>query len=344
MSLELHASEIDKTSVLHLVKTDLHVHAESTGRLLQEIERRRGWERHDHREIIDRLRRECEPGLGRLLALNQEINARCDELTGLVLNELYEQPDHVEGFLEILMEEEAADGCVLAEIRMGGGWPLFPHFLPCFRAAERRVQERHPRFHAEPIIAWGGTRDPSLIETVARYTLELAGQGIAGIDLYPEYRFWAYERLYALAERAANAGLGVTCHEGEFGPETLWQVLDMPGLTRIGHGTQAYRVPGLLKEIARRGIVVEVALTSNVVTGAVESYEAHPLRRFLDAGVKVTLCADDPILFGTTIGREYAIARALGFSEDELRQFARNGIEASFTSRERKARLLGYLD
>ena len=61
MSLEPHASEIDEAGVQALVKTDLHVHAESTGRLLQEIERRRGWERHDHREIIDRVRRECEP-------------------------------------------------------------------------------------------------------------------------------------------------------------------------------------------------------------------------------------------------------------------------------------------
>jgi len=241
------------------------------------------------------------------------------------------------------MEEEAADGSVLAEIRVGGGWPLFPHFLTCFRAAERRVQARHPRFRAEPIIAWALTRDATLVETVARYTVARAGEGIAGIDLYPEYRFWDYETLSGLARRAVDAGLGVTCHEGEFEPDTFMQMLDLPGLTRIGHGTQAYNVPGLLDELRRRGIVVEVSLTSNVITGAVMSYEDHPIGRFLEAGVKVTLCSDDPVMFDTTIGREYAVAKAIGFSEDDLRQFARNGIEASFTSPERKAELMRYV-
>ena len=58
----------------------------------------------------------------------------------------------------------------------------------------------------------------------------------------------------------------------------------------------------------------------------------------------MTLCSDDPLTFATDIGREYAIASLLGFSEAELRSFARTGIEASFTLRENKAALLDALD
>ena len=43
---------------------------------------------------------------------------------------------------------------------------------------------------------------------------------------------------------------------------------------------------------------------------------------------------------GTTIGREYAIATALGFSLRDLVSFTRNSIQASFTSAKRRRDLL----
>ena len=287
--------------------------------------------------------REMEPGIPRLRELNRLLRELLDERVGCPIDELCEQPDYVEACFEALMEEEAACGSLLAEVRLGGIWVLRPHFLDCFRRAERRVRWRHALFHAEPIIAWA-LDPPDMMDTVVRYTCELAPDGIAGVDLYPEYRRFGYAAIYRMAERAAEAGLGVTCHDGEFEPDTLGQALDIPGLTRLGHATQAYRVPGLLDELARRGIVVEVALTSNVVLGAVESFEAHPLRRFLDAGVRVTLCSDDPVTFATNIGREYALAARLGFSEEELLRMARTGIEASFTAAKNKETLLAALE
>jgi len=57
-----------------------------------------------------------------------------------------------------------------------------------------------------------------------------------------------------------------------------------------------------------------------------------------------TLCSDDPLTFATDIGREYAVASLLGFSEPELRTFARTGIEASFTSEEHKRALRAGLE
>jgi adenosine deaminase len=56
------------------------------------------------------------------------------------------------------------------------------------------------------------------------------------------------------------------------------------------------------------------------------------------AGVLVTIDADDPALFGTTLVDEYReVARSLG--ADAVRRFAANAIDASFASDERKARL-----
>jgi adenosine deaminase len=91
------------------------------------------------------------------------------------------------------------------------------------------------------------------------------------------------------------------------------------------------------------GVTVECCLSCNVVTGAAAAYAAHPIRQFVDAGIPVTLNTDDPVRICTTIGREYAIAAALGFAPPELLAFTRTAFQASFTTAERKTALLGTL-
>jgi hypothetical protein len=70
------------------------------------------------------------------------------------------------------------------------------------------------------------------------------------------------------------------------------------------------------------------------------SYEEHPLRRFVKAGVPDALCTDDPVQVCTKIGREYALAAALGFSEEELLGFTHAAVRASFAPADRHAALL----
>ncbi|MCA1553476.1 MAG: hypothetical protein LC737_03770, partial [Chloroflexi bacterium] len=175
--------------------------------------------------------------------------------------------------------------------------------------------------------------------------LRLARQGLAGIDLLVvPYETEADPALWTLAHqwaaRAVNAGLGITVHVGEFSPANLSAVLSIPGVRRLGHAVYAAMDPRLLEQLAQRQITVECCLSSNVILGAVSSYEAHPIRQFVTAGVPVTLNTDDPVRIWTTIGREYAIAAQLGFSFSELLRFTRNAVQASFTSAERRAALI----
>ena len=156
---------------------------------------------------------------------------------------------------------------------------------------------------------------------------------------------WAIPtEIYPLAEQAAEAGLGVTVHAGEFSTANIEAALGAPGITRIGHGVYAATSPELLQRLADSGVTVECCLTSNVVLGAVPSLEEHPIRKFVDAGVPVTLSSDDPMRLCTTIAGEYKQAAALGFDDSDLLSFTRNGILASFTTDERKSALLGTLE
>ncbi len=146
-----------------------------------------------------------------------------------------------------------------------------------------------------------------------------------------------FAQAYAMA---SEAGLGCTIHAGEWaGPESVWAALELP-ITRISHGVRSVEDPELVDELAARGIVLESCPTSNVVLGVYPSYEAHPLPRLRDAGVRLTLGSDDPPYFGASVAGEYRVClERMGFSEADLRQITRTAIDAAFCDDELKTEL-----
>ena len=71
----------------------------------------------------------------------------------------------------------------------------------------------------------------------------------------------------------------------------------------------------------------------------------HPVKSYFDQGVMVTLNTDDPALFGTSLAREYQLAQeTFGFTDEHLRELARNSFEASFLPAEKKLELLSLFD
>jgi adenosine deaminase len=109
---------------------------------------------------------------------------------------------------------------------------------------------------------------------------------------------------------------------------------------RVGHGTRLIEYPSLMNYVADRGIPIEICLTSNVQTRVASSYGAHPLRRYFDEGIKVTLNTDNRLMSATTLTDEYAHAATdLGFTFDELARLAMNGFETAFLPRGQRARL-----
>src|SRR3989304_1527907 len=76
-----------------------------------------------------------------------------------------------------------------------------------------------------------------------------------------------------------------------------------------------------------------------------KDYKSHPLRKFFDAGLKVTLGSDDPSFFNTSIGREYQIAQGhFGFRGAALLHITRNALEEAFVDEATRNKLLAKLD
>jgi adenosine deaminase len=144
---------------------------------------------------------------------------------------------------------------------------------------------------------------------------------------------------------AAASGLGCTVHAGEHaGPESVRAALELP-VTRVSHGVRAIEDPELVRELAQRGILLEVCPTSNVALGVFPTYEAHPFGALREAGVRVTLGSDDPPYFACSIGGEYAVARErLGMEEEDLMDITRTAVEGSFADDGLKSSLLARIE
>jgi adenosine deaminase len=141
-----------------------------------------------------------------------------------------------------------------------------------------------------------------------------------------------------------EAGLGLSCHAGEWGgPESVRAALGL-GVTRLSHGVRSIEDPSLVAELAERGVVLEVCPTSNVVLGVFPELADHPFPALREAGVALTLGSDDPPFFGATLAGEYAVARdAFGLGDDELRELTRTALRAAFVQEDVRAALLARL-
>jgi len=147
-----------------------------------------------------------------------------------------------------------------------------------------------------------------------------------------------YAKVY---EAAREQGLRLTAHQGEAaGANYVWECIEQLKPERIGHGVSAAQDPNLLSKLTRRGISIETCPMSNLRTGAVKSLKDHPIRRFMEAGVKVSINTDDPPMFGTDMNTEYLMLhRELGFTAEELYNIGLDSIETSFIDEQEKKQL-----
>src|SRR5215831_8240095 len=196
------------------------------------------------------------------------------------------------------------------------------------------------------IIAANRTRHPLEARTAARLAARFAGRGVIGFGLSSDERRGAPAEFAAAFRIAARAGLLAVPHGGELsGPESVRACLDDLGADRIGHGVAATAEPALLSRLAGRQTTLEVCPGSNVALGVAATPAEVPLRELLDAGVRIALGADDPLLFGSRLTAQYEIARdAHGLPDDELAGLARMSVAGSAVPEALAVRLLAGID
>lgn len=179
-----------------------------------------------------------------------------------------------------------------------------------------------------------------MLEEALATTLPLLGIGLDSAEIgYPPGQF------AAVFDAARAAGLHAVAHAGEEGPAAyIWEALDVLGAERIDHGVRCLEDPVLVTRLVTDRVPLTVCPMSNVRLKVVPDLAAHPLKRMLRAGLRVTVNSDDPAYFGGYAGDNLGHARALlGLTDEDVHTLAGNSITASFASAERKAALLAEL-
>jgi aminodeoxyfutalosine deaminase len=240
-----------------------------------------------------------------------------------------------------MMQQLSAQGIVHAEVYISVGviylWRNFDPacFEPIFESLERSRELAARELGLSLYWIFDAVRHFSVEEAdrVFRKAAEMHAHypSIIGIGLGGDERIAASEPFAALYARAQAVGLRLTNHAGETtGPEAIWEALSI-GSERIGHALSAIQDSTLLQNLKDREVAMELNPTSNVRTGVCPSFAAHPLRRYFDHGLLVTINSDDPAFFGSDLVNEFLLAHTQqGFTRDELRCLAANSFRASF--------------
>jgi aminodeoxyfutalosine deaminase len=318
-----------------LPKAELHLHLEGSvlPQTLVELRRRHG--KHSSLAEAESLY-QYKDFIGFLMAFK-------------TLTEDLQSPDDYELIAYRLMEQLKAENVLHAEVYVSVGVCLWrkQDFDSIFEGLERGRQRGEKDFGISLLWIFDAVRQfgPGAAQDVFELAAKYRDRNVVGIGIGGDEQKAPPELFREQYKYASGHGLRLTAHAGESaGPESIWGALNL-GAERIGHGLTAGQDPELIEELAQRQIPIEICLTSNLRTACCVKISEHPIRSYFDHGLMLTLNTDDPAMFGTTLTREYELAQTeFAFSDDHLRELARNSFEASFLPAEKKLAFLNLLD
>jgi len=337
-----------------LPKAELHLHLEGTiePETLLELSRR-------HAGALPLPGNRYEQPPGGLPHLTQEEIAQLYQYKNFhgflmafkTVSERLRTPEDYELVTYKLMQRLHAENVYHAEVYISAGIVHWrgQAFAPVFEGAERGRKRGEKDFGIsllwifDAVRHFGAQPAQRVLEEAIRCREK--SEAVIGIGIGGDEQRAPAEMFRDVFRTAREHGLRLTAHAGESaGPESIWAAINI-GAERIGHSLTAVHDEELMAVLAERQIPLEICVTSNLKTQCCKSVSQHPLRKYFDAGLMVSLHTDDPAMFGASMNGEYRLAGSeFGFSNDELHEVARNGFEASFLPEKRKIKLLDRID
>lgn len=202
------------------------------------------------------------------------------------------------------------------------------------RQAEKELaaaEDPHP-IQAQLIICAMRHHSFQLNLKALRAALAFHGCGVCAMDLAGDEAAYPMDQFQDLFQAVRKEGLPFTIHAGECGSAANIREAVSLGARRIGHGIALQKDPALLKELAEKGIGIEMCPTSNLQTGAVQNWSSYPLPLFMQAGAMVSIHTDNRTVSGTTLTAELQKVYTTWPDEAMLQRLIQNAFDTAFLS------------
>lgn len=196
-------------------------------------------------------------------------------------------------------------------------------------------------------------QDPKLSLEVAKLAVAFRDRGVVAFDLAGDEDGNPPKEHLEAFQYIKNKNFNITIHAGEaFGVDSIWQAIQVCGAHRIGHGTRLiddltiyddkiYDMGDLAHYVLDKRIPLEMCITSNIGTGAVEDAKSHPFGILLKNSFRVFLCTDNPLMSNTTVTNEMLIAqKAFNLTEKDIEKITTNAMKSAFIHRDEILRII----
>ncbi len=249
----------------------------------------------------------------------------------------YRSPEVIRRITHEAVEDAARDNVRHLELRAtpvalsrAEGFPL-RDVTDWMLDAAREAAQRHG-IQVRVVLSINRHESTKLAEEVAALAVERKEAGVVGLDLAGNEVEYPAAPFLGIFREARQAGLHLTIHAGEWGPASnIRQAIEEFAAERIGHGVRVLEDPSVVVLARERGTAIEVCVTSNQQTGAVEAHAVHPVTRMLEQGLNAVLCTDDPSISRITLSHEYhVVCDELGLAESILKERIVAAAQAAF--------------
>ncbi len=197
------------------------------------------------------------------------------------------------------------------------------------------------------------SESPSLSLEIAELAVAFSKRGVVGFDLAGDEFGHPPKKHIEAFKYIRNKNFNITIHAGEaFGPESIWQAIQICGAHRIGHGTRliediAYtgttikKMGSLAQYIKDKRVPMEMCITSNIGTGAAQSFETHPFELFFRNNFRVFLSTDNRLMSDTTLTDEYyKVAKAFNLTLKDMEKITINAMKSAFIHHDEKLSII----
>ncbi|MFF5785382.1 adenosine deaminase [Streptomyces sp. NPDC012693] len=244
----------------------------------------------------------------------------------------------------------AEDGVVYAEVRyapeqhLEGGLTLeevVEAVNEGFREGERQARANGYRVRIGALLT--AMRHAARALEIAELANRYRDAGVVGFDIAGAEAGYPPTRHLDAFEYLKRENNHFTIHAGEaFGLPSIWQALQWCGADRLGHGVRiiddievaddgSVTLGRLAAYVRDKRVPLEMCPSSNLQTGAADSFAEHPIGLLRRLHFRATVNTDNRLMSGTSMSREFELLNeAFAYTLDDMQWFTVNAMKSAF--------------